>query len=71
MQNRVEEHPDFHNKIEDDPIALLQAIKTLVHDTIRGQYPFISMTVALTQLLETKQNDNELLLDYVKRFKQT
>ena len=27
MRQRVEEHPDFETKIDDDPIALLEAIK--------------------------------------------
>ena len=30
MQTRIEEHPDFETKIDNDPIALLEAIKTLV-----------------------------------------
>jgi hypothetical protein len=31
----------------------------------------VSMTDHLMRLLTTKQRDNELLLDFVKRFKQT
>ena len=34
MQTRVEEHPDYESKIDDDPIALLEAIKTLMHDPV-------------------------------------
>ena len=30
MHTRVEEHPDYETKIDDDPIALLEAIKTLM-----------------------------------------
>ena len=70
MQSRVEEHPDFETKIENDPIALLEAIKTLMHDPVRAQYPVVSMTDALTRLINVKQMENEPLLDYVKRFKQ-
>ena len=33
MQSRIEEHPDFETKIQDDPIALLEAIKTLKFST--------------------------------------
>ena len=29
MQTRIEEHPDYESKIDDDPIALLEAIKNL------------------------------------------
>jgi hypothetical protein len=70
MQARIEEHPDFSTKIEDDPIELLEALKTLMHDTVRAQYPLMSMTDALTRLVNIKQMDTESLLDYVKRFKQ-
>src|SRR4029079_12267359 len=70
MQSRIEEHPEFETKIENDPIELLKAIKTLMHDPVRAQYPLVSMTDALTRLVNVKQMDNEPLLDYVKRFKQ-
>ena len=70
MQSRIEEHPDFESKIENNPIELLEAIKTLMHDPIRAQYPMASMSDALTRLINVKQMDNEPLLDYVKRFKQ-
>ena len=70
MQSRIEEHPDFESKIENNPIALLEAIKTLMHDPVRAQYPMVSMTDTLTHLINVKQMENEPLLDYVKRFKQ-
>ncbi len=70
MQLRVEELPDFDTKIENDPIALLEVIKVLMHDPIRAQYPKISMTESLARLVNCKQAENEQLVDYVKRFKQ-
>ncbi len=70
MQSRIEEHPEFTSKIEDDPIAVLEAIQTLMHDPVRAQYPMTSMTDALCRLVNVKQADSEDLLDYVKRFKQ-
>jgi hypothetical protein len=70
MQLRIEEHPEFETKIENKPIALLEAIKVLMHDPVRATYPMVSMTEALTRLVNLKQNENEQLLDYVKRFKQ-
>ena len=70
MQARIEEHPEFETKIEDDPIQLLEVIKTLTHDTVRAQYPIASMTDAYTRFLNARQQENEFLLDYVKRFKQ-
>ncbi len=41
-----------------------------MHDPVRAQYPLVSMTDALSMLLNAKQQENESLLDYVKRFKQ-
>jgi hypothetical protein len=70
MQSRIEEHPDFTSTLKNDPIATLEAIKTLMHDTVRAQYPLVSLTDALNRLTTIRQNDNEPLLDYVKRFKQ-
>jgi hypothetical protein len=70
MQARVESHPDFSKSIVNDPIALLEAIKILMHETQRAQCPEISMTEALVRCVTIKQGDSEALLDYVKRFKQ-
>jgi hypothetical protein len=70
MQQRVEEDPEFEDKIRDDPIELLKALKVLMHDTARARYPFTSMTEALTRLLHIKQGEQEQLLDYVKRLKE-
>jgi hypothetical protein len=70
MQSRIEEHPDFKTKLKNDPITVLEANKLLMHDTVRAQYPLVSMTDALGRLINVRQQDNESLLDYVKRFKQ-
>ena len=50
MQQRIEAHPDFSKKIEDDPIALLEALKSLTHSTVRAQYPLRNMTEELARL---------------------
>ena len=70
MIQRIEEHPDFSSKIKDNPIELLSAIQQLTHDTVRAQYPFVSVTDAFKRLLNMKQSEHEDLGDYVKRFKQ-
>ncbi len=54
MQARVVEHPEFDNIIQNKPIALLEAIKVLMQDPIRAQYPMISLTNALTQMVNVK-----------------
>jgi hypothetical protein len=71
MQSRIEEHPDFERLIEDDPIVLLEIIKTLMHDPVRAQYPFVGMVDSLARMINIQQLENEMLLDWVKRFKQT
>ncbi|MGC9161896.1 hypothetical protein, partial [Acidithiobacillus sp.] len=42
----------------------MEVIKVLMHDPVCSQYPLISMTDALTRLVNAKQTD------YIKRFKQ-
>jgi hypothetical protein len=71
MQNRVEEHPEFETTIRNDPIELLNKIKVLMHDPIRAQYTFASLTETISRMLNLKQSENEGLLDYVKRFKES
>ena len=41
MQSRIKEHPDFESTIEDNPFELLKVIKTLMHDAVRAQYPYM------------------------------
>ena len=69
MQARIEEHPNY-SQIENDPIALLEAIKTLVHDPVRAQYPLVSMNDAFKRLVNVQQHEQENLTEYVKHFKQ-
>jgi hypothetical protein len=71
MQNRIEEHPEFETTICDDPIELLNKIKVLIHDPIRAKYPFVSLTEAISRMLKLNRSENEGLLDYVKRFKES
>jgi hypothetical protein len=43
-----------------------------MHDPMRAKYPFASLTEAISRMLNLKQSDeNEGLLDYVKRFKES
>ena len=69
IQNRIESHPDYESKIPNDPIELLAAIEGLMHDTIKAKYPFASLTLAMEMLLHVKQQENETLIDFIKRFK--
>jgi hypothetical protein len=42
-----------------------------MHDPIKVKYPFASLTEAMIRMLNIKQIEDEGLLDYVKRFKQS
>ena len=70
MQQRIEGHPDFSSKIEDDPIALLEALKSLTHSTVRAQYPLRVMTEDLARLLNRRQTPEESTDEYIKAMKQ-
>ena len=70
IQQRVEEHPNFKGEIEDDPIKLLESIKSLTHEPVRAQYPLIAVTDSFIRWINGRQYDDEDLVDYVKRFKQ-
>ena len=59
MKRRVEEHPEFESRIQDDPIALLEAIETLMHDPIRARYPLASLTDCMSRVLTLRQKEGE------------
>ena len=61
MQHRIEEHPEFDSKIQNDPIELLKAIKIVMHDPIRAKYPYASLTEALMRTLNIKQWNRRVL----------
>ena len=72
MQNRIEEMSNFDSEIRNDPIKLLEVIKEKMYDPARAKYEFVSLTEAFSRLIvETKQEKDESLIDYTKRFKQT
>ena len=70
MRARIEEHPNFKTHIQDNPIALLEAIRENMHETQRAKYPWESMVNHLANCLNVQQREEEPLVDYVKRVKQ-
>ena len=70
MQNRIEESKDFESVIRDDPLELLKEIKKKMYDPARAKYEYVTLTESLNRILTTKQEDDENLVDYTKRFKQ-
>ena len=69
MQQCLEEHPEF-STFEDDPIKTLDIIRNTTHDTVRTQYPMVSIVDALARQINAKQYNDESLVDYTKRMKQ-
>ena len=41
-----------------------------MYDPARAKYEFVALTESITRILNTKQEDEEGLVDYTKRFKQ-
>ena len=70
IQDKVKNHLDFESDIRDNPIKLLEVIKTLMHDPEDTVYPMASLTEAVRRVINIKQHENESLLDYSTRFKE-
>ena len=71
MQSRLQQLPNFTTEIRGDPIELLKTIQILMHDPVRGRYPYATVCDVWRTLFFTKQGENENILDYSKRFKQS
>ena len=70
MQVTIKELPNYEREIQNEPLKLLEEVKALMHTPMRARYPFMSLTENLASLINVKQNDNELLVDYLERFEQ-
>jgi len=51
MQGRLEALPKFKQSIRNNPIELLKAIKNCMVESVRAQFPLISMTDSLIRLV--------------------
>ena len=72
MQHRIEETGYFETTIRNDPFKLLEEIKTKMYDPARAKYEYISLTETLSRIInDSKQEEDETLIEYTKRFKQT
>ena len=69
IRERIESDPDFETVIRDDPVELLGKIKLAMQSPMRARYPYSTATETLKRMMELKQEDNETLVDYTKRFK--
>ena len=70
MQNRLQQHPEFNDKLKDNPIKTLEAIEILIYNLVRVVYPLEALTDALKNFLLMRQNKGESTIEYVKRRKQ-
>ncbi len=70
LKTRLQSLSDFHSAIEDDPLALLTAIKTAVHENVRSQHPPATLHLHWDRLLCTKQANSEDPPTYAKYFEQ-
>ncbi len=69
LQHKIEAKTDYDSKIKGNPIELLSAIKENSLSFDDKKKPDIIVLDALTNLLTTRQKDDEELTDYTKRFK--
>jgi len=44
MQNRIEEAADFEDEIRNDPLRLLEEIKTKMYDPVQAKYEYVLLT---------------------------
>ncbi len=70
MQSRIETDSEFATKVKDDPFELLRRIKIKMYGPSKVKFAFLTLTDQLEQVLKVRQDDDEQLNDYVKRFKQ-
>lgn len=65
----LKEMPDFNEKIDKNPLMLLEQIETLMHTPERAKYPSLTTVEVLHNFLKFKQGEKESLIDYLSRFK--
>ena len=68
MKNKIEARSDY-NRIENNPITLLMAIKEHALNFQENRYSMSIILDAMRTLLFTKQKEGESLQDYTKRFR--
>ena len=69
MQNKITGRHDFEQKIFNNPINLLKAIKEYSLTFQESRYEMAIITDAIGTFLNTKQKESESLQDYTQRFK--
>jgi len=62
--------PDYESAVRDDPLALLTAIDTCVHENARAQHPPVTISTHWDPLLKLKEAKEEDPPSCAKRFEQ-
>ena len=70
MQIRLENNSEFEEKVKGNPFKMMKAIKPKMHDPSKVKCPFVTIFEQLERLLNMKQEEEEVLIEHTKRFKQ-
>lgn len=70
MKSRIEALPNYESEIKDNPIKLLEATHSKMHNPERNKYPYESVTKAMKRIIYMRQGEKENLIDYAKCHKQ-
>ena len=70
LQFKIKSLEEF-KKIENDPLKLLETIKTIMHLTLHEKlvFPYETLWTTLAQLFCLKQDEDEKFVDYYNNFK--
>ena len=68
MQSKIKARKNWNDKIYNNPIKLLSAIKECAHNYQDERYPVASTVKAMKALMNMRKADNENLVDYARRF---
>ena len=69
LKAKIEARKDFTSTIRDNPIKLLEVIQEYTNETDDSKYPYMTAITSIVNLLDTKQDKEESLLDYTDRLK--
>ena len=69
MQNIIKEKPKY-DSIINDHLKLMYRISQSMNEPIQATYPYLSLAEYITIMMNTRQRDKEVLVDYTKRLKQ-
>jgi hypothetical protein len=69
MQVKIESRNDFENRIKNNPIELLQAIKQHSLNFQEHRYEMSIILDVMKALINLRQRDQESLTDYTRGFK--